>query len=52
VRTLGDVADRGELAAQRPERRADERGDEGPTQDAQEGARDDRTCSVVRNDAR
>ena len=43
VRTLGDVADRGELAAQRPERRADERGDESPTQDAQEGARDDLT---------
>jgi len=52
MRARGDLAHRGELAAQRPERRADERGDEGPTQDAQDVARDGRTGWVVRYDAR
>jgi hypothetical protein len=38
----GDIAYGGQLAAQRPQRRHDERGDEDPTQDPQEGARNRR----------
>jgi hypothetical protein len=48
MRARGDVAYGGELAAQRPQRRTDERGDEGPAQNAQDGARDGRTGWVVR----